>query len=59
MIDGEEAEIRFPLRTTETIRDNIMAESFAKNVSMNVVVNTVLSKWVKQREKKNNQSEKK
>jgi len=52
IIDGEELDQHLPLRTTETIKDNLMSESFAKNTSMNTVVNLVLSRWVKQRTKK-------
>lgn len=52
IIDGEELEMHIPLRTTETVRDNLMSESFAKNTSMNMIANVVLTRWAKQRMKK-------
>lgn len=59
IINGEELDQPFILRTTETIKDNLMAESFAKNTSMNMVINKVLSRWANQRMKKQSSNNKK
>jgi hypothetical protein len=49
MVDGEIADKHFPLRTTETIYNYLLAES--KGESVNTVINKILSRCVKRKMK--------
>jgi hypothetical protein len=55
-IDGELADIKFPLRTTCSIYGELVEEAETKNTSVNVAINSVLSKWAKKRKPKKQKS---
>jgi len=59
IVNGEIADKKFPITTTETIYDNLVSESFEKNISMNFIVNKILSSWANRRMKTKSPNNKK
>lgn len=52
LIDGKRADKHYPLRTTDDIYNELLAESGEKQVSVNIIINRVLSPWAKAKKKK-------
>lgn len=52
IIDGENADKHSPLRTTDSIYDALLIESGERQLSVNVIINKILSPWARAKRKK-------